>query len=97
MSGATVTCVFCGHAYPDQTPTSGAAVLKQHIATCTEHPLRAAEAKIEKLRDALCDLVGAHHVDRLRELHDVTADLMPPSKDRDVALAAIRVAMETAP
>lgn len=32
MENRVVTCVYCGHEYPDQTPTSGAEVLTAHIS-----------------------------------------------------------------
>lgn len=35
----TLTCVFCGHAYPPGTPTHGADVLKQHVVQCPAHPM----------------------------------------------------------
>jgi hypothetical protein len=43
-----VTCVFCGHMYPDGTPLAGAQVLIDHIKVCEKHPLRAAEKQLEK-------------------------------------------------
>lgn len=46
--GLMLTCVYCGHAYPEGTPASGAeiAVLTEHIKVCDRHPMRA-------LREAL--------------------------------------------
>lgn len=39
----TVTCVYCGEAYPENTPTHGAGVpvLTEHIKTCPKHPMQA--------------------------------------------------------
>lgn len=54
----TVTCVYCGHSYPDQTPTHGSEILTDHIRVCPKHPLRKAEADITLLRSALITLVG---------------------------------------
>jgi hypothetical protein len=45
-----VTCVYCGWAYPEGTPTYGASALSDHIKTCPKHPLREAEETIAKLR-----------------------------------------------
>ena len=57
--GRVVTCVYCGHQYPGGTPSSQDRALTEHIRTCAKHPLRAAEARVEKLRSALVGLVGA--------------------------------------
>lgn len=53
----TVTCVYCGYAYPEDTPTHGAPVLTAHIKNCPEHPLRQVEEENKKLYNAhLCKL-----------------------------------------
>ena len=49
----SLTCVYCGMAYPEGTPPYGSQVLTDHIKVCEKHPLRAAEATIAKLRAAL--------------------------------------------
>lgn len=56
----TLTCVYCGHAYPPGTPDHGAEVLTAHIAQCEKHPMRAvllaktrAEARVLELEEAL--------------------------------------------
>jgi len=61
----TLTCVYCGQAYPPGTPASGSAVLTAHIAVCEKHPLRAmtvrmeqAQQQLEALRTALRDGVA---------------------------------------
>ena len=48
-----MTCVYCGHAYPPGTPTSGAQALTDHIKVCKKHPMRAAEQRIATLEKAL--------------------------------------------
>ena len=55
QSGLYVNCVYCGHRYGpgETTPTSMADVLKEHIGTCTEHPLSAALARIAELESSL--------------------------------------------
>jgi hypothetical protein len=58
QAGCYVNCVYCGHRYgpsrgPDAVPVAMADVLKDHIATCPEHPLAAANARIAKLEKAL--------------------------------------------
>ena len=47
-----MTCVYCGHAYPPGTPTSGAQALTDHIKVCKKHPMRAAEQRIATLEKA---------------------------------------------
>lgn len=46
-----LTCVYCGHEYPQGTPAAGSKVLTDHIKICEKHPLRAAEAENAKLRE----------------------------------------------
>lgn len=45
-----LTCVYCGHEYPQNTPAWGDAVLTEHIAQCDKHPMRAIEKECERLR-----------------------------------------------
>ena len=54
-----ITCVYCGQAYPQDTPTWGDAILTEHIKVCKKHPMRKAEADIRKLRKALYGVLGA--------------------------------------
>lgn len=42
----TLTCVYCGHAYPPGTPEHGADVLTEHVKRCEKHPMREAEAQL---------------------------------------------------
>lgn len=53
QSGMYVNCVYCGHRYgpADKTPVSMAAVLKQHIEQCPEHPMSKLKAELEKYRE----------------------------------------------
>ncbi len=44
----TLTCVYCGKAYPPGTPAHGSSVLTEHIKACTKHPLRQAERKLDR-------------------------------------------------
>ena len=53
MSKVDITCVYCGHLYPEQTPTNGADVLTNHIKVCDKHPMREAENKIALLRGCI--------------------------------------------
>ncbi len=51
----TLTCVYCGTAYPPGSPTHGAAVLTEHIKVCEKHPLREAEAKLKELHESFLE------------------------------------------
>lgn len=51
LAHRTVTCIYCGHAFNDGTPTSQDERLLQHTRTCEKHPLRAAEAERDALRE----------------------------------------------
>lgn len=92
----TLTCVYCGMAYPEGTPPHGAQILTEHIKVCEKHPLRAAEAKIAKLREALIFLVGESRKEKLEEMiHQI--DNMPGVSDYDriSTIKAMRVLIET--
>jgi len=52
-----LTCVYCGHEYPQDTPAAGSEVLTEHIKVCDRHPLRKAERTIASLHDALEQLI----------------------------------------
>jgi len=45
-----VTCVYCGHEYPEGTPQSQDERLTEHIKVCEKHPMRALEAENAALR-----------------------------------------------
>jgi hypothetical protein len=94
-----LTCVYCGTAYPPGTPTHGSPVLTEHIKVCSKHPLRAAEEKIKKLREALIGLVGAS--DR-KELEGMEAQMRlfamngsVPKTDAINSINAIHAILET--
>ena len=54
-----LTCVYCGHEYPQETPACGNEVLTEHIKVCPKHPMRKAEADIALLRGALAEQAAA--------------------------------------
>jgi len=70
QSGMYVNCVYCGHRYGPQedTPTSMAEVLKEHILECPDHPLSQMRRELEAARklcriaagsiDCRCDMCG---------------------------------------
>jgi hypothetical protein len=67
-SPSVVTCVYCGHEYPDGTPTAKHDLLTAHIKVCEKHPMREAEARIERLRKALSGLIGAETKEELEAM-----------------------------
>lgn len=45
-----LTCVYCGHPYPEGTPPHSSDVLTAHIKVCDLHPMRQLERDIEAYR-----------------------------------------------
>jgi len=75
-SPSVVTCVYCGHEYPDGTPTAKHDLLTSHIKVCEKHPMREAESRIERLRKALSELIGAETKEEL-EAMEAAMRMMP--------------------
>lgn len=59
-----VTCVYCGHQYPDGTPEAQDAALTEHIRTCEKHPMRAADARVAELKGLLREIRDSYHDNR---------------------------------
>lgn len=59
----TLTCVYCGMAYPPGTPTHGSDVLTAHIKVCPKHPMRRALFACELIR-------GVRHCMMFLKVHD---------------------------
>lgn len=82
----TMTCAYCGYAYPEGTPATQHEKLSEHIKTCAKHPLREAEAKIKNLTHLLRQVY--HHASNVtgerfsEHLMDVNIKLA-----KDVSLA----------
>lgn len=91
----TLTCVYCGSAYPEGTPTHGSQVLTDHIKVCEKHPLRQAEQKILKLRTVLVALIGASKKSELEQMEFILRSAPAPMEDKVAALDAIHVLIET--
>lgn len=89
MSGRVLTCVYCGHEYPQDTPAWGDGVLTAHISTCQAHPMRAVEADRDRLRTALIGLVGASDPIELRGMELALRALPIPDEDRAATINAI--------
>ena len=45
--------MYCAHAFPEGTPATGAAILKEHIMVCTQHPIREVLAENKALTEQL--------------------------------------------
>ena len=96
MDGQNVlTCVYCGEAYPEGTPPHGSQILTDHIRVCKKHPLREAEKKIKKLREALIGLVGASDKNELEGMEMVIRMVDAPSADKVAMVDAIHAIIET--
>lgn len=54
----TLTCVYCGHAYPPGTPAHGSEVLTAHIEVCEKHPARKIREERDTLRAQLAEKRG---------------------------------------
>jgi len=68
--GRILTCVYCGLEYPQNTPAWGSNILTEHIKVCEKHPLRKAEAEIQKLKYLVDDLTEKLKVKRVGEGED---------------------------
>ena len=89
LVGRVLTCVYCGHEYPQDTPAWGNDVLTAHIRTCAVHPMRAVEADRDRLRKALAGLVGASESDELKNMEAAMRMMPAPDEDKAVMLNAI--------
>ena len=95
MDGRILTCVYCGHEYPQDTPAAGSEILTEHIKVCERHPLRKAESDVAMLRAALVGLIGADSEQELRTM-EATMRLLPaPDADKAVSINAIHALLAT--
>ena len=90
-----LTCVYCGHQYPEGTPPHGSDVLTEHTRVCEKHPLRAAEEKIKKLREALFGLIGVTNKDELEKMEMFLRIQVAPGRDKATAINAIHALLDT--
>ena len=51
LAGRVLTCVHCGHEYPQGTPASGSEVLTEHIRQCPKHPMKLLSEQLEEVRE----------------------------------------------
>lgn len=97
MSGIIVTCIYCGHQYPDDTPQSGAAILTDHIRVCEKHPMRKAESDIALLRSALIGIIGASEKPELEQIELALRVMPAPEQDKIANINAIHALLATMP
>lgn len=97
MSKTTLTCVYCGQEYPQDTPAYGHQVLTNHIKVCKAHPLRKAESDIALLRSALTGLVGVNSEAELRQMEGIMRSLPIPDTDKTASINAIHALLATIP
>jgi len=94
----TLTCVYCGKAYPEGTPPHGSKVLTDHIKICPKHPMREAERKIMLLRGAIVGLIGG--CETIVNSEDTVADLREKLEDEageHIVLDAMQALLDTEP
>ncbi len=89
-----LTCVYCGMAYPQNTPTWGKKVLTDHIKICEKHTLRQAEKRILKLRKALIGLIGVETKEELEQMEAAIRIMPVPDIDRMKTINAIAALLE---
>jgi len=90
----TLTCVYCGMAYPEGTPPHGSQVLTDHIKVCEKHPMRQVEADKARLRKALAGLVGAGTREELEQMETFMRLTPAPDSDKAAAINAIHALLE---
>jgi len=90
-----LTCVYCGHEYPQDTPAAGAEILTEHIRQCEKHPMRKLESDNATLRKALIGLVGADTAGELEILEGVIRTMPVPDIDKMTTINAIQALLTT--
>lgn len=91
-----LTCVYCGHQYPQGTPAAGDKVLTDHIRECEKHPMRAVVEQNQRLRKALSGVIGCKSQDELRQMEAGIRLVCAPDQDKTDILNAIHVLLEPA-
>jgi hypothetical protein len=81
--------------YPQDSPSWGDKVLTDHIKVCEKHPMRKAEAQIDKLRKALIGLVGVETIPELEAMEAVIRMAPIPDVDRMNTINAIQALKDT--
>lgn len=92
----SLTCVYCGHAYPPGTPSHGAQVLTDHIRVCEKHPMRALQQERDRFRAALVQMVGVDTKEELEQMEAVIRLTVAPAADKAGIIDAIHALIATA-
>jgi hypothetical protein len=58
-----LTCVYCGHEYPQGTPSWGNEILTEHIKVCEKHPMRKLEKRLARAIELLKSVNDPHYGD----------------------------------
>ncbi|WP_439444501.1 hypothetical protein ABWU93_11655 [Xanthomonas translucens pv. translucens] len=95
VAARVLTCAYCGHEYPQDTPAAGDQVLTDHIGACPRHPLRKAEANMLLLRDALAGLIGVSDPGNLRALEAELRAMPVPARDKVAMIDAVHALLST--
>jgi hypothetical protein len=95
MTGRILTCVYCGHEYPQDTPAFGSDILTEHIKVCEQHPLRKAEQQISVLRSALVGLLGVDGKNDLIQMKTHIQNFPDTEPNKAVSLNAINALLDT--
>ncbi len=74
----TLTCVYCGHAYPPGTPAHGSDVLTAHIEMCEKHPAAGLRRHLEAAEQS-ARLAMGRVGEAWRQADDVPARRMQPA------------------
>ena len=96
MNTEVITCVYCGHQYPVDTPTHGpqVAALTEHIKVCERHPMRAMAIERDAFRAALVVLVGTDGRLELEGMELVMRSLPAPDEDKAAMIDAIHALLK---
>ena len=89
MTNTVLTCVYCGHQYPEGTPSAKHELLTEHIRVCEKHPLRDAELKIKTLCKALSGILGCNTIEELNGLEVIVRTNPVPDSDKMIMINAI--------
>lgn len=90
-----LTCVYCGHRYPQDTPAWGDKVLTDHIAQCERHPMRAVIEDRDRLRSALIGMVGENDPAALRQIELFARAQPAPQEEKVIVLNAIHALLKS--
>ncbi len=93
----TLTCVYCGQAYPEGIPPHGNQVLTDHIRVCTKHPMRPLEEERNALRAALVGVVGVDGRKELEQMEGLLRLMQVPMADKAASIDAIHALLATLP